>query len=175
VAATFVMAMKHIRQQRLARYDDTFEPRAFGDNMQKWGTSTVLIESGHAMNDPEKNSIRKLNVVGMLSCLYAIASGEYRRCDIKQYEQLPFNGNNAYDLIIRNVLIEHSNGTTTTADLGISYQVDTHTESDPILVDVGDLHTYVGLQEIDGQEAKISQNKIHLGSVFNWEKFFLTR
>ncbi|MDZ7613027.1 MAG: hypothetical protein U5K51_04450 [Flavobacteriaceae bacterium] len=27
------------------RYDDEFEPRAFGDNIQKWGTSAILIES----------------------------------------------------------------------------------------------------------------------------------
>src|SRR5688500_145188 len=30
---------------RVAKYDDTFNPRAFGDLMQQWGTSTVLIES----------------------------------------------------------------------------------------------------------------------------------
>ena len=30
---------------QVARYNDDFEPRAFGDNIQKWGTSTILIES----------------------------------------------------------------------------------------------------------------------------------
>ncbi len=43
---------------QVGRYDDTFEPRAFGDNMQKWGTSTILIESGGLVNDPEKQFIR---------------------------------------------------------------------------------------------------------------------
>ena len=31
---------------QVGRYNDEFEPRAFGDNMQKWGTSTILIETG---------------------------------------------------------------------------------------------------------------------------------
>src|SRR5690606_1696086 len=29
----------------VARYDDTHEPRGFGDNFQKWGARTVLIET----------------------------------------------------------------------------------------------------------------------------------
>ena len=54
VAATFASIMNLRAANNIARYDDSFEPRAFGDNMQKWGTSTVLVESGHALNDPEK-------------------------------------------------------------------------------------------------------------------------
>ena len=38
---------------RIARYDDTFNPRAFGDLMQQWGTSTPL-ESARWPGDPEK-------------------------------------------------------------------------------------------------------------------------
>ncbi|HRF41974.1 MAG TPA: M14 family zinc carboxypeptidase, partial [Saprospiraceae bacterium] len=44
----------------IARYDDEFEPRAFGDNIQKWGTSTILIEAGVLPNDPEKQELRRL-------------------------------------------------------------------------------------------------------------------
>ncbi|MCB0617058.1 MAG: hypothetical protein KDC75_27265, partial [Phaeodactylibacter sp.] len=43
---------------KVARYDDEFEPRAFGDNIQKWGTSTILIESGGLADDPEKQELR---------------------------------------------------------------------------------------------------------------------
>ena len=38
---------------QVGKYDDAFEPRAFGDNIQKWGTSTILIESGGLVGDPE--------------------------------------------------------------------------------------------------------------------------
>ncbi len=55
--------IQHYAPGQVGRYSDDFEPRAFGDNIQKWGTSTVLIESGGFKNDPEKQFIRKLNFV----------------------------------------------------------------------------------------------------------------
>jgi hypothetical protein len=171
LTALFASVMNNFVSGKVARYDDTFEPRAFGDNMQKWGTSTLLVESGHAMNDPEKHSIRKLNFIGLLSSFLSIATDEYRTSDIALYESLPLNGKRAYDVIIRNVLIESGNGTTTSADLGISYQVDTHSELPPKLVDLGDLHTFVGLQELDGKKKKVHQAR--LNEPFEWEKLFL--
>ncbi len=45
-------ALQHYIPGQVGRYNDTFEPRAFGDNMQRWGTSTVLIESGGYAGDP---------------------------------------------------------------------------------------------------------------------------
>ena len=170
LAASFVETMRQIGQHRLAKYDDAFEPRAFGDNMMKWGTSTLLIESGHTLNDPEKQTIRKLNVVGILACFYAVATGEYKKSSIEQYENLPLNGKKAYDLIIRNILVGHRNGKTTLADLGISYQVDTHSESTPVLVDAGDLHPFIGVKELDGRLAKVSQDILKLGKPFAWKQ-----
>jgi hypothetical protein len=155
---------------KIARYDDTFEPRAFGDNMQKWGTSTLLVESGHALNDSEKNSIRRLNFTGILTSLYAIATGEYSSAGISVYEQLPFNGKRAYDVIIRNVLIDHGSARTTPADLAISYQIDTHSGPSPRLVDAGDLHPFMGVREIDGMKRKIPSERITLGELFDWEE-----
>ncbi len=38
----------------VGKYSDDFMPTAFGDNMQKWGTNTILIESGGYKNDREK-------------------------------------------------------------------------------------------------------------------------
>lgn len=172
LAATFVETMKFFIPGKIARYDDSYEPRAFGDNMQRWGTSTVLIESGHALNDPEKQSIRQLNAVGILASLYSIATGAYARSELSLYESLPFNGKKAYDLIIRNIRIRHSNGARTTADLGISYQVDTHTEDTPTLVDLGDLRTFVGFRELDGRETIVPHDALLLGKPFTWEKFF---
>ncbi len=172
LAATCASIIGMFARNSITRYDDSFEPRAFGDNMQKWGTSTVLIESGHTINDPEKNLIRKLNCIAMLTSLYAIASGEYKESQVQTYESLPFNGKKAYDLIIRNVLIEYSPPLTSLVDLGISYQVDTHTGTTPTLVDLGDLHTFVGLKEIDGRERRLAYSLLTLGKPFEWEKFF---
>ena len=122
--------------------------------MQKWGTSTILVESGHTQGDQEKDSIRKLNFMGILAGLHVIASGQYGTWDLAHYDHLPRNAKQAYDIIIRNVQLTHGDGRFTRADLGISYQVDTHSESTPMLADLGDLHTYIGLKEIDGRLAR---------------------
>jgi hypothetical protein len=172
LTAHLVATLQNFVPDAIGRYDDSFEPRAFGDNMQKWGTSTILIESGHALNDPQKDFIRKLNAVGLLSCFNAIASGEYLKANIARYESLPFNGKKAYDVIIRDVIIDHGKGRSTRADLGISYQVDTHSENPPRLADIGDLRTFIGMREIEGRRKRISTKKLKLGLPFEWERIF---
>src|SRR5690606_15254223 len=83
---------------QVGRYNDDFEPRAFGDNIQKWGTSTILIESGGYQNDPEKQEIRKLNYSMILAALFAIAEGDFLENDISQYEEIPENDRMLFDL-----------------------------------------------------------------------------
>jgi hypothetical protein len=171
LAATFATMMNRFVPGKVTKYDDSFEPRAFGDNMQKWGTSTVLVESGHSIGDTEKDSIRRLNFTGILTSLHAIAT-ETLFLDGNLYELLPFNGKRAYDVVVRNVLIKHEDGSTTPADLGISYQVDTHSELSSKLVDIGDLTPFVGLREIDGQRKVIPQTGLVINQAFEWERYF---
>ncbi|MDI6802852.1 MAG: M14 family zinc carboxypeptidase [Bacteroidota bacterium] len=172
LAAFLTEKMMEIIPGKITRYDDGYEPRAFGDSIQTWGTSTVLIESGHSIGDPEKFFIRKLNTVGLLSAFYAIVSGTYTNADISLYEKLPGNSERAYDLIIRNVLIRYQNGQTTPADLGISYQVDTHTTDTPMLFEVGDLSPLVALREFDGERMLVDEVDLKIESEFNLRKYF---
>ena len=83
-----IVGMNRVLQQfipeQVARYDDEFEPRAFGDNIQKWGTTLVLIESGGYNGDSEKMEIRQLNFVAILSALKAIADSSYTQEDIAE-------------------------------------------------------------------------------------------
>jgi len=150
----------------LARYDDTFEPRAFGDNMQKWGTSTMLVESGHAPGDPDKESIRRLNFTGILATLFGIATGELLHEPTGPYDLLPPNFKRAYDCIIRSVTVEDG-GKRFTADLGLSAQVDTHSEPPLRLVDLGDLHTFTAMEEIDGRKKSVPRSALKLGEPFD--------
>jgi hypothetical protein len=101
VAATLVASLAGELPDRLAVYDDAFNPRAFGDLMQQWGTSTVLIESGALPGDPEKQRLRALHVGALLTALDAIASGAYRTADPAWYDALPPNAGGAYDLLMR--------------------------------------------------------------------------
>jgi hypothetical protein len=87
---------------RIARYDDTFEPRAFGDNMQRWGTSTILIEAGGYADDPEKQYLRRLHFSMLLSAFTYIARGSYADAPLEDYLSIPMNRfNNVFSYLIR--------------------------------------------------------------------------
>src|SRR6056300_25823 len=89
---------------KVGRYNDDFEPRAFGDNIQKWGTRTILVETGALGEDLEKQYLRRMNYVLLLSAFNDIAFGSYREVPITAYENIPFNESNSFlDLLIKEV------------------------------------------------------------------------
>ena len=150
---------------QIGRYDDEFEPRAFGDNIQKWGTTLILIESGGYANDPEKQYIRKLNFVAILSALDAIATGSYEHENTADYSAIPENGRALFDVLIRNVQTTQ-NGNPVTLDLGINhYEVNTNGATDfyyrSQVDDLGDLSTFHGLQEIDAVGLTLTPASLH--------------
>ena len=99
--------LQHFIPGQVGRYSDEFEPRAFGDNIQKWGTRTILIESGGMFGDPEKQELRRLNFVILLTAFHSIASASYRMMNLEAYDNIPRNNSMAFhDLILRKVKIE---------------------------------------------------------------------
>jgi hypothetical protein len=168
VAATIAVSLKQFIDGHLATYDDAFEPRAFGDNMQALGTSTVLIESGHWPNDPGKYFIRKLNVVGILSALTAIGDGSYSQTPLSHYSTLVPNGKNIYDVIIRGIRLEHASGWHGRVDLGLSIEAKNNMNAtQPVVTikDIGDLSTLGALRTIRGRGVKVHETNIKLESI----------
>ena len=153
----------------VGRWVSDFEPRAFGDNIQKWGTTLILIESGGYKNDPEKQYIRKLNFVSLLTGLQMIASESYDKQSIIEYEQLPINSKAIYDLIIRNVTIKKGESIFK-ADLAINRNErpvkgkDYFTNSSEI-EEIGDMSVFFGTDEIEAMGMEIiAEKEIGLGS-----------
>jgi beta-lactamase class A len=87
--------------EHLTRYDDSYNARAFGDGMQSWGVSTVLIESGSWRNDEAKHYLRKANFVALAAALDAIGRDAYADAPVELYSTLPPNGRAVNDLVIR--------------------------------------------------------------------------
>ncbi len=144
---------------QVGRYSDAFELRAFGDNFMKWGTSSILIESGGYADDREKQEIRKLNYVSILSALYGIATGKYKDISLDRYERIPRNDRKLFDLKIENATY-HLNGNDYIVDLGIHRQeIDDVSHTDfhynSVIVDQGDLSTYYGYETFDATGYKI--------------------
>ena len=55
--------------------------RAFGDNVTKWGTPVVLIETGPYPGESADKELVKLNVVAILTALDALATGAVQGAD----------------------------------------------------------------------------------------------
>ncbi|MEN1784341.1 MAG: M14 family zinc carboxypeptidase [Bacteroidota bacterium] len=144
---------------QVGRYSDDFEPRAFGDNIAKWGTSLILIESGGYPNDFEKQEIRKLNYVSMLSALHAIATDSYSDINLEDYEAIPRNDRRLFDLKIEKATYNLM-GEDYILDLGIRRQErdlpghhDFYFQSH--IADQGDLSTFYGYETFNATGYRI--------------------
>jgi len=154
------------------RYNDDFEPRAFGDNIQKWGTKLILIETGGFKNDPDKQLGRKLNFVLIGSALEAIRKGLHKAIAVEQYSQIPSNDRNLFDLKIEKVQ-KKVNGSYYTVDLGYYVEKsDNVSNKDQVvyqvtLEDQGDLSTYAGYKSLNAEGLKILFPKVYNGRIKN--------
>ena len=170
VIAVMNDALQQVIPGQVGKYDDTHEPRAFGDNIQKWGTRTILVESGGYAQDPEKQYIRKLNFMSILVAFDAIASGNYQEEDIDKYWQIPMNRRNLNDLLIRDVSIqdpaEGSRDRSYTVDLAIQREEHDIKGAAPLsytgqIEDLGDLSTQFGYQEITEEGLVFAPGKVY--------------
>ena len=148
VAAGIAELLGHAITGRIAKYDDTFNPRAFGDLMQQWGTSTVLIESGALPGDPGKQRLRALNVSAILGALDAIATGSYREADPAAYEKLPYNTGGAADILVQGGKLVLPGQPPLEADVSLNYE-DPVARTGARIRDVGDLAGSVALDTVN--------------------------
>ncbi len=161
IAGIQEMVQKYV-PDAVAKYDDTHSPRGFGDNFQKWGASTVLIESGGLKGDVEKQEIRKINFVIILNALIQIAQGSFEQYDIAQYEDIPFNGSSLmHDVFIKNLEIGTSEVPLRT-DIAIRRAENTSDRDFFVrgwVEDLGDLQESMGYDEVDGSDLHLVSGK----------------
>ncbi|WP_439131047.1 M14 family zinc carboxypeptidase [Polaribacter sp.] len=99
-----IVAMNRLLQKIIpnfvGRYTDEFYPTATGDNFQKLGYNTILIESGHFTEDYTREITREYTFYAIVQGLYHIASSS----DFKLFEpyfSIPNNVKVFYDVIHR--------------------------------------------------------------------------
>jgi hypothetical protein len=148
VAAALATMFAHEIPGRVAKYDDAFNPRAFGDLMQQWGTSTVLIESGALPDDPQKQRLRALNVAAILGVLDAIATGSYEAAAPQDYESLPFNQGGAFDVLVMGGQLVLPGKAPMLIDLAINYD-DAVARQGGRLRDSGDLSDAIAIDTVN--------------------------
>ncbi|CAL2084824.1 Zinc carboxypeptidase [Tenacibaculum sp. 190524A05c] len=100
-----IVSMNNLLQRMIpnyiGRYTDEFYPTATGDNFQKLGHNTILIEAGHYPNDYNREETRKYNYFSLIQGIYHIAVSN----DFTAYEpyfDIPNNEKSFFDVIHRN-------------------------------------------------------------------------
>jgi hypothetical protein len=127
--------LQPLRPQCIGRWNNDYEPRAFGEWFQAQRVATMLIESGGYPGDAERGEVRRFHFGILIEALHAIASGAYAQQQTEQYEQLPLNRENGmFDRIARRTDIT-LDGRTFVADVG-------YRESETVTGDLDDYGSY---------------------------------
>jgi hypothetical protein len=157
-------ALEPLAAGQIGRYSDEFEVRAFGDNVTKWGTPVVLIETGPWPLDlarsrsPEDfdGPLIRLNFVALVSALDAVATDRVKDADLARYDSLPVNESRNFFITIRGATVVTGTGIPPfTADIGLVATRRVRIENGsrdlrlPMAVeDIGDLRTTGALETV---------------------------
>ena len=166
VASTFVPG-------RVSRYATDYTERAFGDSMSRWGTPTVLLETGGWHGPREEERLVRLNFVLLLSALHALAQGE-ETADAPFYETLPPNvRGDVVDLVLRGATVHGGRGLPPfLSDVAVvkarAFAGDGRRLPSAAVVDVGDHGHLAGLEEVDATGLVVAPAPA--GGAEAWEK-----
>ncbi|MDY7394034.1 M14 metallopeptidase family protein [Aureibaculum sp. 2210JD6-5] len=104
VISSMYAALEQIIPNQIGRYTDEFYPTATGDNFQKAGYNTILIEAGHYQDDYNREEVRKLNFVSLVAGIYFIATEKDYK-DYETYFNIPNNEKKYLDVIYKNIVL----------------------------------------------------------------------
>jgi hypothetical protein len=141
----------------VGRYSDEFEVRAFGDNLGRWGTAVVLVESGPMPGAGADDALVRLNFVAMVTALDGLASGRTAAHPTDAYDTLPVNESNLLSVRIRNATIAAGTGVAPwVGDIGVntsralvSGEGARRLQGASRIADLGDLRVFGTLEDID--------------------------
>jgi len=154
-----IVAMNNLLQKiipnHVGRYTDEFYPTATGDNFQKLGHNTILIEAGHYPNDYNRELTRKYNFFAMLQGICFLASTN-NYSNYEPYFDIPNNDKRFFDIIYSNAKTDSSQGL---FDIGVLYKYK---------VEANKLLRYEHVEKTGDLTAYYSHSKIDLrGKLYN--------
>jgi hypothetical protein len=163
---------KHIEgelENKIAKWSDEYNPRAFGDTFQSRGYGLLLLESGGAGWDLEKHSLRKINACLLLDALYSIATDSWKTESMDLYQQLQTNERAIVDIKLKNAPLNKDKSIHEDIAINLKESIDLQGEISYawIIEDIGDMSIYHGLTEIDASsfelesEQSIEKEKIY--------------
>ena len=160
ICSVMISALENFIKGHIGRYDDSYNPRAFGDMISAWGTPVILIETG-ALHNRDEMFLVRLNFVAYLAALKSLVDKSERQADAKIYENLPFNDSgDLFNYIFRNANIVNfaENTAPFTADVAINAERRRADEVAPTYIrEIGDLSIFSALDEYDAKDFYLVQ------------------
>lgn len=142
----------------LAKYNDTFSWRSFGDTFAGMGISTVLIESGAHPADDNRQVARRLNTQLLVKTINTVASGDYAKQTTAAYQAIPFNRDGGLkDLVLSDVAIS-VNGHQAQVDLAVEFDMD---NGNARIRDIGDLSVYGAFHQFSAKGLRFNAGKAY--------------
>jgi hypothetical protein len=157
VCAVIRDALEPLIPGQIGRYSDAFEVRAFGDNIGRWGTPTVLIETGPWPTADHDAALRRLNFVALVTALEALAEGTVAAADLGRYESIPLNESKGLlRLVVKGAQVFGEAGGPFTADLGVAASPAVRTRAGAAvavmageIAELGDLRVFGALETVE--------------------------
>jgi hypothetical protein len=162
VTAVLYEALAPFIYGHIARYNEDFNPRAFGDNLTLAGTPIVLVESGGAPSGAQSGLSVKLNFVGLLAVLDSLASGHVARANPAVFDAMKRNSDTPiFDLLLRNGWISAGNGVPLfRGDVAVRRDRRAGSRGEAMVADLGDLAVFSAHETIDCSRTLVSPGLI---------------
>jgi hypothetical protein len=160
--------IEEIIPNKVAKWSDEYNARAFGDTFQKRGYGLLLLESGGSGWDLEKQSLRQLTAAILLDSFYCIATNEYVNENLDAYQALATNERQLFDIKLKQAPLEASGQIR--ADIGINLKETGSNKTDITyswtIEEIGDLTYMHALNELDASTWHYTQ-PVFLGEEIN--------
>ncbi len=160
VCAIIRDALEPLAPGQIGRYSDAFEVRAFGDNMGRWGTPPVLIETGPwpAPMPEAEGPLLRLNFVALVSALEALASGRVEHAELERYDSIPLNESKGLlQVIVKGAHVFGEAGDSFVADIGVAASPAVRVTQGraragilATIAELGDLRVFGAVETVDG-------------------------
>lgn len=153
----------------IARYNDEYSNKCFGDSIAQTNTSVILIESGEARGDPNRQIARKMNRIAIITAVESLLEDAYfdvknsgsQEQSILRYNAIPMNVSGAYhDLILENVTV--SGKSSYTVDIATNRL--SNTEPSQTISFIGDLRGHSAHVLFDAAKLEFESGKVFLVS-----------
>jgi hypothetical protein len=158
LASCIAQYVRNSIPDQIGRYDDAYEPRAFGDACIARGVRSVLIESGYIPRDRHKEIIRKSTAIAILGSLYHLALDNLPSDDL--YHTIPVNRRFFAEYVFKDISIKINGMPAGEQDVALHHEYNPQKTTKEVffklcLTELGDCKPFISSYTFDGKNLEM--------------------